>query len=139
MNYSRLALAAIVAWVASLVIGYAVNTYLLAEIYAAHAFLFRPESEMNLSLGFGVQLLGFFVFAYMYAKGYEGTNELQEGLRFGVLVGLLFICFALVWTYVVQPVSARLAAYWIVDSLVEMAIYGTIVGSIYRPRAVAVK
>jgi hypothetical protein len=133
MNFNRLALAAVAAWVVSLVIGFVVNTYLMAELYAAHAQVFRPQDEMNLALGFGAQLGGFFVFAYMYAKGYEGTSGVQEGLRFGVLVGLLIIGFAVVWNYVTLPISGALGLGWVVDVLVEMAIYGIVVGAIYRP------
>ncbi len=137
MNFSRLALAAVSAWGASLVIGFGVNTWLMADIYQAHAQVFRPQAEMNLPLGFGVQLMAFFAFAYMYAKGYEGTTGTQEGLRFGVLVGLLVIGFATAWSYVTLPVSGTMGIYWTVDVLLEMAIYGAIVGLVYRPRAVA--
>jgi hypothetical protein len=135
MNFSRLALAAVSAWVLSLVLGFVVNTWVMADIAQAHAHVFRPEAEMNLPLGFAAQLVAFFAFAYMYAKGYEGTGGLQEGLRFGVLVGLLLIGFATTWNYVVLPVSATLGVYWAVDMLLEMAIYGAVVGLVYRPRA----
>jgi len=137
MNFSRLALAAVSAWVLSLVIGFVVNTWLMADIYQAHAHVFRPEAEMNLPLGFGVQIVAFFAFAYMYAKGYEGTAGVQEGLRFGVLVGLIVIGFATVWSYVTLPVSGTMGVYWTVDVLLEMAIYGAVVGLVYRPRASA--
>ena len=137
MNFARLALAAVSAWVLSLVIGFAVNTWLMADIYEAHAHVFRPQADMNLPLGFGVQLLAFFAFAYMYAKGYEGTTRAQEGLRFGVLVGLLVIGFATTWSYVTLPVSGAMGVYWTVDVLLEMAIYGAVVGLVYRPRAPA--
>jgi len=137
MNFSRLALAAVSAWVLSLVIGFVVNTWLMADIYQAHAHVFRPEAEMNLPLGFGVQIVAFFAFAYMYAKGYEGTAGVQEGLRFGVLVGLIVIGFATVWSYVTLPVSGTMGVYWAVDVLLEMAIYGAVVGLVYRPRASA--
>lgn len=133
MNFPRLALAAISAWVLSIVVGFVVNAYLMDEIYQLHASVFRPEDEMNLALGFGTQLLGFLAFAYMYAKGYEGTSGLQEGLRFGVLVGLLLIGFAITWSYVTLPVSRTMGAYWAVDVLLEMAIYGAVIGLIYRP------
>lgn len=139
MNYSRLALAAVVAWVASLAVGSFANGYLMADLYAAHPLVFRPQAEMNMVLGFAGSLVGFFVFAYMYAKGYEGTSGLQEGLRFGVLVGLLFMSFGAIWNYVVLQVSNALGLAWAVDVLVEMAIYGTLVGVLYRPRAVAGK
>ena len=134
MNFSRLALAAVSAWLVSLALGFVVNTWLMAAIYQAHAHVFRPQADMNLPLGFGVQLVAFFAFAYMYAKGYEGTTGVQEGLRFGVLVRLLLIGFATTWNYVTLPVSGTMGAYWTVDVLLEMAIYGAVVGFVYRPR-----
>ena len=134
MNYPRLALAAVVAWIVSVGLAVLVHGVLLADLYTAHAPLFRAGADMDLGLGFGAQLFGFFVFAYMYAKGYEGTSGPQEGLRFGVLIGLLLIGFGVVWSYALMPVSGRLGLAWAVDAVVEMAIYGVIVGVIYRPR-----
>ena len=81
------------------------NNVLLADLYAQHAGVFRPQAEMNLVLGLAASLIGFFVFAYAYAKGYEGGDGAIEGLRFGVIVGLLLSCFAVVWNYVVLPMS----------------------------------
>jgi hypothetical protein len=139
MNHPRVALAAVVAWVVSVVVGYFVNAYLLMDLYARHEALFRPQVEVNVFLGFGAQLLGFFAFAYMYAKGYEGTSGLQEGLRFGVLVGLLIFGFASAWNYAVLRVSDALGMAWMIDGLVEMSLYGLVVGLVYRPRPVAAK
>src|SRR3990172_10622895 len=127
MNFPRVALAAVSAWVLSLVVGFVVNTYVMAEVYGANAAAFRPQDQMNLALGFGAQLVGFFAFAYMYAKGYEGTGGLQEGLRFGVLIAIVLIGFVIVWNYVVLPVDGTLAVYWVVDTLVELALYGMVV------------
>ncbi|MCX6549446.1 MAG: hypothetical protein NTY02_00305 [Acidobacteria bacterium] len=135
MNFGRVAVSAVVAWFVYLLLSPLVNNYLLAELYAGHAAVFRPQAEMNLVLGLGVTLVGFFVFAYAYAKGYEGGTGAVEGLRFGVVVGLLLACFAVTWNYVVLPVSGTLALAWVVDTLVEMAIYGVVVGLIYKPIA----
>jgi hypothetical protein len=135
VNFGRVAAAAIVAWIASLALSPLVNNVLLADLYARHASVFRPQAEMNLVLGLGASLVGYFVFAYAYAKGYEGGNGALEGLRFGVIVGLLLACFAVVWNYVVLPVSGSLAVAWIVDTLVEMALYGVVVGLVYKPIA----
>jgi hypothetical protein len=95
----------------------------------------RPEAEAGaiLPIGFGFALVGFFAFAYAYAKGYEGGRGLQEGLRFGVLVGILLCCFGAIWDYMVWPVAPRLAVLWMVDFILEFALYGAIVGAIYRP------
>ena len=135
MNFARVAAAAVVAWIAYLLVSPLVNNVMLADLYAKHAAVFRPQAEMNLVLGLGASLVGFFVFAYAYAKGYEGGNAALEGLRFGVIVGLLLASFAVTWNYVVLPVSGSLGVAWVVDTLVEMAVYGVVVGLVYKPIA----
>jgi len=133
VNFGRVAAAALVGWVVYLGLSPLVNNVLLADLYARHARVFRPQDEMQVAFGLGATLLGFFVFAYAYAKGYEGGAGAVEGLRFGVVVGLLLATFSVAWNYVVLPVSGTLAAAWIVDVIVEMAIYGAVVGLIYKP------
>jgi hypothetical protein len=133
VNFGRVAAAAIVTWVVYLGLSPLVNNVLLADLYARHVQVFRPQAEMNVTLGLGAALAGFFVFGYAYAKGYEGGTGALEGLRFGVIVGLLLAAFSVTWNYVVLPVSGSLAAAWIVDVIVEMAIYGAVVGLVYKP------
>jgi hypothetical protein len=134
VNFGRVAAAALAAWVVYLGVSPLVNNVLLADLYAQHARVFRPQAEMNVAFGLAAALAGFFVFAYAYAKGYEGGAGVVEGLRFGVVVGLLLAAFSVAWNYVVLPVSGALAAAWIVDVIVEMAIYGAVVGLVYKPR-----
>jgi hypothetical protein len=135
MNLIRVALAAVVTWVVYLGISFVVHTIVLADIYQRHRAVMRPEEQANaiLPVGFVFALVGFFAFAYAYAKGYEGSSGLQEGLRFGVLVGILICCFATIWQYMVWPVSGTLLIAWMLDYIIEFAIYGMIVGVIYKP------
>ena len=133
MNFGRVAAAALVGWVVYLGLSPLVNNVLMADLYAQHARVFRPPDDMRVTFGLGATLLGFFVFAYAYAKGYEGGAGAGEGLRYGVLVGLLLATFSVAWNYVVLPVSGTLAAAWIVDVIAEMAIYGAVVGLVYKP------
>jgi hypothetical protein len=135
MNFPRVALAALVAWVAYLGISFLVHRVLLDDIYTQHASIMRSEPEQMsiLPIGFGFALLGFFVFSYTYAKGYEGGNGRQEGLRFGVIVGILICSFATVFQYMVWPISSSLLIAWLIDNIVEFAIYGMIVGTLYKP------
>ena len=137
MNLARVAIAAVVAWVVYLGISFLVHTVLLRDLYLQHAGTMRPEAEQNaiLPVGFFFALVGFFAFAYTYAKGYEGGSGAQEGLRFGVLVGILICCFRVIWDHMVWPVSLQLTAAWMVEYIVEFAIYGSLVGVIYRPTA----
>lgn len=139
MNFARLTLAAVIAWVTYMVIGFVVNTILLRDVMLQNAAAFRPEAAVmsGLPLGFAFGLVGFFAFAYAYAKGYEGGRGMGEGMRYGVLVGILLNCFGTVWQYVVYPISAQLFFYTLLDYIVEFAIYGMIVGYIYRPSPAA--
>ena len=59
----------------------------------------------------------------------------MEGVRFGVLVALVVIGFGVIWQYVVFPIDGAMAVAGVIDAIVELAIYGAIVGAIYRPAA----
>ena len=141
MNFPRIALAAVASWVLYLGIGFLVHGVLLKDTYLQYAGVMRPEAQANaiLPIAFGCALVGFFAFAYAYAKGYEGGNGVQEGLRFGVLVGIMLCAFGSVWNYMMWPISAGLLAAWLIDFVVEFAIYGMVVGLIYKPAAVPVR
>jgi hypothetical protein len=135
MNFPRIAIAAVAAWLVSLPVGFVANDFLLADIHAANSAAMRPAADItgNLPIGFVFLLVGFFAFAYTYAKGYEGGHGPMEGVRFGVLVALIVVGFGLIWQYVLYPIDATMSAAMIVDSVVELAIYGAVVGAIYRP------
>jgi hypothetical protein len=135
MNYARIVTAAVVAWVVSIGIGFLVNEVLLRDLMLANAAAMRPQDEMiaKLPLGFAFLLIGFLAFAYAYAKGYEGGHGPMEGVRFGVVVALVVIGFGVIWQYVAFPIDGAMAVAGVIDAIVELAIYGAIVGAIYRP------
>jgi hypothetical protein len=141
MNFMRVAMAALAAWVLYMVMGYLVHAVLLRDLYMQYSGLMRPEAQAQaiLPVNFGVVLVGFFAFAYAYAKGYEGGNGLQEGLRFGVLVGIMLGPFGTMWGYLVWAVGRRLLAAWLIVYIVEFALYGIVVGLVYKPAALSAK
>lgn len=138
MNLARVAAAAVVAWIVSIGIGFLVNEVLLIDLMRANAAAMRPEAELmaKLPVGFGFLLIGFFAFAYAYARGYEGGNGVMEGIRFGVVAAFLIIGFGLIWMYVSYPISGVYTVALIVDAIVELALYGAIVGAIYKPAGI---
>ena len=56
----------------------------------------------------------------------------MEGVRFGVVVALVVIGFGVIWQYVTFPDQRRMAVAGVIDAIVELAIYGAIVGAIYE-------
>jgi len=137
MNYSRVVAAAVVAFVVSMGLGFFVNEVLLANVYLANAAAMRTEEAMmgTLPVGFVFLLVGFLAFAWAYAKGYEGGAGWLEGLRFGLVTWVIVTGFGLIWQWVLYPIDATMATAIIVDSGIELAIYGAIVGAIYKPAA----
>ena len=139
MNFPRVAMAAVAAWVLYMGMGFLVHGILLRDLYLEYAAVMRPEAQASaiLPINFGMVLVGFFAFAYAYAKGYEGGNGVQEGLRFGVLVGIMLCTFVTIWQYMIWPAGPRLLAAWLIDYIVVFALYGMVVVVIYRPVAVS--
>jgi putative flippase GtrA len=137
MNYPRIALAGLAAWLASIALGYLINDIWLFRLYQANAWAFRrPDDVAELvPIGLGAQLLACFAFAIAYAKGYEGEGSaIGEGIRYGLLIAVMVDGFAVVWNYVTEPIATRLGMLELVARVGEFGVYGAVVGSIYRPR-----
>ncbi len=60
---------------------------LMSDLYASD--LNRAEPDMTL-IAVSYLILALLM-AYMYPKGIEGTNKITNGIKFGVLVGLIWI------------------------------------------------
>jgi hypothetical protein len=137
MNFARVALAAVAVWCAYVAVGALVHGVMLSDLWEqlyrdgiirsdAMAATVRPHA-------LALALPGAFAFAYAYAKGYEGGPGLQEGLRFGVLVGLMVVAFGIGWSYLTFPVPLEFLAWASVAAVMQFAAAGMIAGLIYRP------
>ena len=139
MNFARVGLAALAAWAVYLALGFLIHGVMLADLWAAlqrdGVARSAATNSALMPLGIGLALPGALAFAYAYAKGYEGGPGLQEGLRFGVLVGLMLVAFGLVWNYVTFPLPMQYLASTAVATVIQFAALGMLVGLIYRRRA----
>ncbi|HEY3160398.1 MAG TPA: hypothetical protein VGJ78_15645 [Vicinamibacterales bacterium] len=135
MNYPRIVLAGIAAWIVSIGLGYLMYDIWLQRLYQANAWAYRHPEDIAelLPIGVGVQLLACVAFAYAYAKGYDGGgSRVGEGIRFGLIVAIMIDGFAIVWNYVTQPIAARLGMLELVAYVGQFGVYGAVVGLIYR-------
>ena len=137
MDYRRLALAAVAAWVVDCIYGFFVYGVLLVAEFDRYPTVFRPPDEVNglLALMFGATLVGTFVMAYIFAKGHEGGNGLGEGFRFGVLLAAFGLFTMSIPNYVVYRYGRKLAVETAIAGLIEMILTGVVFGLIYRPLA----
>jgi hypothetical protein len=134
MNTTRLVLAALGATVVDGIYGFAVYGTALSRQFAAYPAVFRSAEDgpAALPLMFCGILLGMFAVAYIYAKGYEGGNPLQEGLRFGLLVGIFVAGYVIGVDYGILNIGRRLALWMALAGLGEWLLVGVTIGLIYR-------
>lgn len=138
MNTKQLALASLAVFVVFFVVDGIVNNVLLADLYKQTASVWRPESEIqgNMWLMWLGTLILAPLFVLIYTRGYEASKPgLGQGVRYGLIVGvLLSVPQGLVW-YAVLPIPAVLAVWWFVAGMVESIAAGAATGLIYRPIA----
>jgi len=136
MNLGRLALTAVVAFVVDMAYGFVVYGNLLAGQFARVPDVFRPPSETAyipyLALGI---LLAMFPAVYIYAKGYEGRSGIDEGLRFGAVMGTFIVGYSAIVNYAVLNIGRRLTLSMAVASLIEWLVLGVVIGLVYKPAA----
>ena len=135
MNYTRLALAAVVATIVDMIYGYTVYGVLLAGEFGRYPGVFRAMEAVNPNiplLAAGV-LVAMFAVAYIYGKGYEGGSGFQEGMRFGALLGIFGAGYIAVGDYVIMNIGRRLAVAMAVAGVLEFVVVGTAVVLVYKP------
>jgi hypothetical protein len=136
MNFARVALAALAAWFVYLALGFLIHAVMLNDLWQAlmRDGVARSATNSNamMPMGFALALPGMFAFSYAYAKGYEGGPGLQEGLRFGVLVGIMLVTFGLVWNYITFPLPTQYITSTAVATIIEFGAIGMVVGLVYR-------
>lgn len=138
MNYARVGLAALAVWVAWFALGFLIHGVMLADVWEAlhreGAIRTEAMTRTVMPVGVALALPGALVFAYTYAKGYESGPGLQEGLRFGVLVGLLLVAFGMAWSYVTFRVPVEFLLWMSVATIMQFAALGIVAGVVYRKR-----
>ncbi|MCK4547173.1 MAG: hypothetical protein KAW17_07000 [Candidatus Eisenbacteria sp.] len=135
MNPKRFWLAAVVIFVAFMVMDMIVHGVLLSGLYEETASAWRPEAEMQrlMPIMWVTTLVLAIMFVVIFLKGYENKG-IAEGIRYGTYIGLLLSIPMSFGIYAICPILFRLALYWFIASMVEMIIAGTLAAVLYRPR-----
>ncbi len=141
MNYGRLVLAALVATVVDAVYGYVVYGVMLGGAFAQYPGVFRPAEVGNAYLpGMFVGILvALCAAAFIYAKGYDGGGGLGEGLRFGILLGVVDVGYYVGVNYAILNIGRRLAASLAAAGFVEWLVVGVVIGALYHGPAASPK
>jgi hypothetical protein len=140
MNYPRIVIAAIAATVVDALYGFVVWGQILNREFAQYPAIYRPADDMSaLPLMLTGVLVGMFFASWIYAKGYEGGSGLIEGLRYGVLMGLLVGSYMAGVNYGILRIGKRMALTYGIGWVGEWILVGLVIGLVYKPVAGAVR
>jgi hypothetical protein len=125
-------------YVVAQTLGFLVHGLWLNPTYEALAAIFRPKAEMDAMMGlmFVSSAIALFAFCFIFTKGYEGKG-VMEGVRYGVLVALLFGIPSAMDQFWIYPVPMDLAIKWGVTNAIYWVVLGAVVAAIYKPDAKA--
>ena len=137
MNYLRIVLAAIGAFVAYMAAGGLMFVALpsLKTEFLKYPGVYRDhDGQMShFPVGMAAILLSMVVLAVLYARMYRAGAGWVDGAVFGALVGLFVIGAFVLHNYANLNIGARLTAISAVAYFVEWCIAGIVIGLIYRP------
>jgi hypothetical protein len=137
MNFVRIALATLGAFVAYMVLGglmFAVVPSLKVEFLKYPAVYRSQEGQMShMPIGMAAMFVGMLALAAIYAIAYQGGSGPAEGARFGALIGLFAIGAFVVHNYVNLNIGLKLTLPQSAAYFFEWLVTGIVIGLIYRP------
>ncbi|MDX2000191.1 MAG: hypothetical protein SF066_20930 [Thermoanaerobaculia bacterium] len=134
MKNSRLWLAALAVFAVGFALNFVIHQVWLQPDYQATQSVWRPEAEMaaKAPVMFITGLLFAVLFVTIFSRGYQGRGPM-EGVRYGLLVGLLVMPLVAYDYYVVLPIPYDLALKWFLAGLARCAVLGLVAALVYRP------
>jgi hypothetical protein len=137
MNYTRIALASIGAFVAYMALGglmFAAIPSLKAEFLRYPAVYRTQEGQMShMPSGMAAMLLSMVVLAVLYARMYKGGSGFAEGAIFGALIGLFVIGAFVVHNYVNPNIGLKITMFSAAAFFIEWTVVGIAIGLVYKP------
>lgn len=134
MDIKKLAIATIASFATMFVVGYLGHMYLLADFFANNTGIIgdvNREAPLIPFIALGSITLAFLM-SYMYPKGVEGTNHIMQGLKFGVIIGIIWIVPHTTILYGATTVFSK--TFILGDSLwhlVEQGLGGVVIALVY--------
>ena len=128
-------------WLSATVVGFLVITasdftlhhLWLKSVYMEHPEFWRAPAEMKMRMPFLFlgEFLSAMLLAFIYPIGYQKKSPGSEGIRFGLLLGLLVFLPQNLIAYFIYPFPTKLFVAWTFGGVVEYAFAGIAIGLMY--------
>jgi hypothetical protein len=141
MNWTRIFLAALGAFVAYFAVGFLVFTVrAMRTEYGRYPAVYRSQESMKGIMPFGMlaMFVAMFALAILYALTYRGSVGLlqraHEGAHFGALIGIFAVGSFVVHNWVNLNIGGKLTLFQAIAYFAEWTVVGIVIGLIYRGR-----
>lgn len=114
------------------VIDLVLHRFVLGPLYSSTPALWRPASELNLPLIYGVVFVLIASFFLLFER-LVSPKTLGAGLQFGAILGVAIGVSVGFGTYIHMPVPLSLAWGWFLGGWVKALAAGAILGALPRP------
>jgi hypothetical protein len=139
MNYVRLGLASVGAFVAYMAIGaltFAALPSLRKEFLKYPAVYRSHEGQMShFPIAMVAMLLSIIVLTVLYAKLYRDGSGVAAGASFGALIGLFVVGAFVLHNYANLNIGLRLTTFSAIAYFIEWCVVGVVIGLLYKPAA----
>jgi len=108
----------------------------LGKTYQELSHFWRPEAEMKerMWLIFLSEFALAFLLSVIFPLGHEKKPPVEEGIRFGILMGLLIYLPSILMKHYVYPYPASLLVKWFVAGVAEITLAGTVISLAYQKK-----
>ena len=133
MNNKRFIGASLAVFVANQIMDLIIHGAILGKTYEAMQNVWRPDMDSKMWVMTVASFIFAFLFVYIFTKGYENAG-IAEGVRYGLIVGLLMNVVGMFNQYAIYPVPFSLVLQWFVYGMIQFIIYGIVAALIYKPK-----
>ena len=137
MNYTRILLAAVSAFVAYMVFGALTFVAIpsLKDEFSKFPAVYRDhQGQMShMPIAMIATFISMLVLTTLYAYMYQTDSGIRFGLTFGALIGIMYICSFVLHNFVNLNIGLRLTIYSAIAYFIQCIIVGIVISLIYKP------
>ncbi|HNX23611.1 MAG TPA: hypothetical protein PKG60_06155 [Spirochaetota bacterium] len=134
MNIKRFAAGGFAIFIIFQICDFIIHNLILGEIYMSMMNVWRPDMMSLMWIMYLTTFIMSYLMMFVFVKGYEGRGIL-EGVRFGIILGLMISVSGAFYQYAVYPLPFSLIIQWAIYGLIEFILAGIAAAAIYRPLA----
>ena len=127
----KILIASAAVFIAKVVLDFLVHGVLLTSEYQATKGIWRPDMMNLVWISYLNSAIVAVCLSWIFSKGYE-QKGLVEGVRFGVVSGLMISVGFAYGSYMSFNIPYSLALQWFLYSMVEFILFGLVLALVFR-------